>query len=243
MIGSYHVRIRAVFNTGVGKLLNLSTDGAYVATPMVLLPQAQVKLQIVISDEKRWIETEAVVAWENRGKIRKGGLLPGYGFRFIKVPEETAEELQRLVRESGSGGSPAGSRTVVADPPKVQMPSRAALDADFADEPAGPPYRLQEDVLRAETPNGVPGIFVLAYDRTQDARVGRADDDLRAALMGFVGEYAYFYHEVIEEMDERFHRECEHFHRLGGDSGQLDNVAHPTPPADSGLACPICDHE
>jgi hypothetical protein len=242
MLGSYRVRIRAVFNSGVGKLLNLSTDGAYIATPMVLLPQAQVKLKIVISDEKRWIETEAVVAWENRGKVTKGGLPPGYGFRFIKVPEETAEELQRLVGGSGADGSSAAAPPVAADTVKFQKPSPPALDSDFADEPDGPPYRLQEQVLRVEAPNGVPGIFVLAYDRTQDARVGRADDDLRATLMEFVGEYAYFYHEVIEEAGDRFHRECELYHRLGGDSGQLDNVAHPTAPADSGLTCPVCEH-
>ena len=119
--------------------------------------------------------------------------------------------------------------------------SSPGLDSDFADEPEGPPYRLREEVLRAETPNGMPGIFVLAYDRTQDARVGRADDDLRSTLMGFVGEYAYFYHEVIEDTGERFHRECELFHRLGGDSGQLDNVTHPTPPAGSVVACPVCE--
>jgi hypothetical protein len=243
MIGSYRVHIRAVFNAGVGHLLNLSANGAYIATPMFLLPQAQVKLQIVIRDEKRWIETEAVVAWENRGKIRKGGLPPGYGFRFIKVSEDTAEEIQKLVGNSGSGGSPSIPHPHVADTVKFQSPSGPTLDSDFADEPDGPPYRLQEEVLRAETPKGLPGIFVLAYDRTQDARVGRADDDLRATLTGFVGEYAYFYHEVIEDAAERYHRECELFHRLGGDSGQLDNVAHPVAPADSALVCPVCARE
>jgi len=32
--GSHTVRIKAVFNSGTGKLLNVSMEGGYVATPM-----------------------------------------------------------------------------------------------------------------------------------------------------------------------------------------------------------------
>jgi hypothetical protein len=39
---------------------------------------------------------------------------------------------------------------------------------------------------------------------------------------------------------DRFHKECELFHDLGGDRGQLDNADHPAPPARGNLACPLC---
>jgi hypothetical protein len=71
--------------------------------------------------------------------------------------------------------------------------------------------------------------------------VGRADVDLRETLSSFEGEYAYFYFETIEDAEERFHRECELFHRLGGDRGQLDNTTHPKPPEALGSSdCPVC---
>lgn len=249
--GSYVVRIRAVFNSGMGKLLNLSLDGAYVTTPMYLLPQAQVHLQISVPNENRWIETQAVVAWENRGKVRRGGLPPGYGMRFIKVPGETVEVIQKLLDEAGGPASepvevlePTPTRTP-APPPgtdtvKFDVPSHLDLDFGVDLEPEGPPYRLAEESIVSRVPEDVKGIFVLSYDRTQDALVGRSDDDLRATLSGFVGQYAYFYHEMIEIQEERFHRECELYHRFGGDRGQLDNTVHPAPPAGSGLSCPVC---
>jgi len=111
-----------------------------------------------------------------------------------------------------------------------------------AKEPEGPPFRLNEDVIHARTPEGAKGIFVLSYDRTQEARVGRADEDLRTSLASFIGEYAYFYCEIIDGEDERFSRECELFHRLGGDRGQLDNHEHPESRGGSNLSCPICSH-
>ena len=114
------------------------------------------------------------------------------------------------------------------------------MDCGVSLGPDGPPYRLVAEVLRARLSEGAKGVFVLSYDRTQDARVGRSDDDLRAVLSGFVGEYAYFYYELIEAQRERFHRECELYHRLGGDHGQLDNTAHPSPSVGSDIVCPVC---
>jgi hypothetical protein len=257
LVGPYAVRIRAVYNSGKGKLLNLSSTGAYVATSMYLLPQAQVRLQIVLSDEKRWVEAEAVVAWENRGKARKGGLPPGYGLRFLEVPEETAEVFNQMlaavaepvaesVEAEVKGFQPLSTETETV---KFEIPFDLNFESLNFDTPSesenlpeldGPPYRLKEDVLKVRTPEAAKGIFVLSYDRAQDARVGRADKDLRVTLKDYVGEYAYFYFEVIERMDERFYRECELFHLLGGDHGQLDNSAHPQPSKDSKLFCPVC---
>lgn len=227
------VRIESTFHAGKGLLLNVSSTGAYIATPMVLLPQAQVRLQIVLREERRWVETNAVVAWENRGTVeRRDNLPPGYGFRFVDIPEETAAFIEKLL---------------TPEPPEPQREAPAASpeavheDPDdlIHDDPDVAPYRLRTSVLeRRSGPS--PGIFVLSYDRTQEARVGRADESLRDTLASFEGQYAYFYCETIESLDERFFRECELYHRLGGDHGQLDNTEHPSTPQGSGLDCPIC---
>lgn len=250
ILGSYAVRIKAVFNSGAGRLLNLSSAGAYVATPMYLLPQAQVQLKIILPDEKRWVETEAVVAWENRGTVRRGGLPPGYGLRFIKTPDETTAAIEQLLRNAATPQrAPKEAPKIESEspPPQTAQPETAdtvrfeiPTDLVFETEADGPPYRLRKDVLRTRVPEQGKGIFVLSYDRSQDALVGRADEDLRDALAKFEGEYAYFYYESIDRTDERFYRECELFHRLGGDHGQLDNKTHPTRPAGSVLVCPIC---
>ncbi len=225
--GKYGVRIQSALHTGAGRLLNLSKDGAYVTTAMPLLPQAQVRLQIVLPEEKRWVEAEAVVAWENRGEnAPRGDLPPGYGLRFIKVPEETAAVFSRML-----SAEPSSTRSAAVEP------------ADEVVVPQGPPYPLKEDIVPAVIPENTKGIFVLSYDGTQDAWIGRADEDLRDTLMGFVGTYAYFYHECIDPIEERFCRECELFHSFGGDRGQLDNVVHPQPPTESSLTCPVCPTE
>ncbi len=244
------VRIRSIFNAGKGALLNVSSAGAYVATPMYLLPQARVKLQIVLRKERRWVEAEAVVVWENRGTVgRRDNLPPGYGLRFVVLPKDTEAVLEELL--SGDGhlaspepapvhephGEPSSGDTLA---PKTSVPP--PLAASFDAEPEGPPYRLRGEHVERHNPEARAGIFVLSYDRTQEARVGRADTDLRSAIAGFEGEYAYFYCEAIENLEERYARECELFHRLGGDRGQLDNTDHPATPGTE-LDCPVCVHE
>jgi hypothetical protein len=51
--------------------MTLSEDGAYVATPLNLLSQAQLSVAIDIPELEQTILVEAVVAWENRGKPRR----------------------------------------------------------------------------------------------------------------------------------------------------------------------------
>ena len=223
------VRIRSIFNADKGTLLNLSSTGAYIATPMFLLPQAHIKLQIVLREERRWMEAEAVVVWENRGTVeRRDNLPPGYGLRFLDLQAETESVIETLLASDV--------------PPAPAAPEAEAASA-FHSEPGGHPYRLSAGVVEAQTPEKQPGIFVLSYDRTQEAHVGRADEDLRLTIASFEGEYGYFYYETIENLEERYARECELFHRLGGDRGQLDNADHPATPEGSELACPVCLHE
>ena len=240
------VRIRSIFNAGKGALLNVSSSGAYVATPMYLLPQARVKLQIVLREERRWVEAEAIVVWENRGTVeRRDDLPPGYGLRFVELSKETEAVLGELLSGDGHIESPPEPQAPPASA-KTPAPSTTApspLTASFDAEPEGPPYRLRGEHVSKHTPEARAGIFVLSYDRTQEARVGRADSDLRSTIAGFEGEYAYFYCEAIENVDERYARECELFHRLGGDRGQLDNTEHPAVPEGTELDCPVCVHE
>jgi hypothetical protein len=237
LTGSYIVQIRAVYNSGEGILRNLSSTGAYVETAMYLLPQAQVRLEITLPGDDRSILTDAVVAWENRGTMRRGGLSPGYGLRFIYVPEETTTAIQRLMSTTGPSEETTGSEDTL----KLELPSHVKYEIE--EDTEGPPFTLKKEIIRARVPNKAAGILVLSYDRAQDAFIERADTDLRGALEKYIGEYAFFYFEVIERVDERFFRECEFFHRFGGDHGQLDNTVHPCMPEGSGLSCPICTQE
>jgi len=248
----YHVRLRAALNRGEGRLMTLSQGGAYVATPLSLLPQAQLSVAIDIPELSRIVEVEAVVAWENRGPRRPSSAHPdGYGLRFIRVPTVSAEAIQWLLHreEPGSRDNPASTQAL--SPREVrEMMERAekqfGLEAANVhrptnpfEEPEGPPHRLDPSVLKARAPRA-PGVFVLGYDRAVGARVGRADVDLRETLSAFVGHYSYFHFEVVPSSKDRFHKECELFHDLGGDRGQLDNADHPVPPSRGNLGCPLC---
>ena len=231
------VRLHSFLVTGKGAVLNLSASGAYVTTSMFLLPQARVKLQIVLRDEKRWFDADAIVVWENRGTVgRRDGLPPGYGVRFVDLSAESARVIEAML---------AGEYGASPEPEPKPEPTSATLAIDspmdlLGDEPDGPPYRLHAKGVRARVPAEKPGIYVLSYDRTQEARVGRADGDLREAIVAYEGSYAYFYFEVLGDDEDRFFRECELFHRLGGDRGQLDHSDHPTPPSGASQDCPVC---
>jgi hypothetical protein len=256
------VGVRSFLVSGKGRLLNLSSTGAYVATSMYLLPQARVRLSIVLREEKRWVEADAVVVWENRGTVgRRNGLPPGYGLRFVDLAKETERTIESLLRGDVTPvplpavrepepedlveepvPEPVSAPLTQPIPEPVPEPVRDPIqEMAREEEREGPPFRLRKDVVTRHVPEASPGIFVLSYDRTQETRVGRADEDLRAALSSFEGEYAYFYFEAIEDADERYHRECELFHRLGGDRGQLDNTSHPKPSESlESPDCPVC---
>jgi hypothetical protein len=251
-IEGYHVRLRAALNRGEGQLVTLSQGGAYVATPLSLLPQAHLSVAIEIPELSRIVEVEAVVAWENRGPRRPAAAQPdGYGLRFIRVPAVSAEAIQWLLHREERRKSDNPASTQALSPREVrEMMERAEeqLGVEAAtvhrltnpfEEPEGPPHRLEPSILRARAPRA-PGVFVLGYDRAIGARVGRSDDDLRETLSTFVGHYAYFHYDVVPASKDRFEKECELFHDLGGPRGQLDNAEHPVPPTRGDLECPFC---
>jgi hypothetical protein len=248
----YHVQLRAALNGGEGKLMTLSQGGAYVATPLNLLPQAQLSVAIDIPELARIVEVEAVVAWENRGPRKPSADHPdGYGLRFIRVPTVSAEAIQWLLRRKDRTSEADPARTQALTPAEVREMMERAVEqfgveaanvhrpTNPFEEPEGPPFPLEPSVLAARAPR-VPGVFVLGYDRAIGARVGRADGDLRDRLSRFVGHYSFFHFEVIPAPRDRFYKECELFHDLGGDRGQLDNAEHPSPPPQEKLDCPYC---
>jgi hypothetical protein len=252
-IEGYHVRLRAALNQGDGKLVTLSQGGAYVATPLSFLPQAQLSVAIEIPELSRIVEVEAIVAWENRGPRRPSATQPdGYGLRFIRVPTVSAEAIQWLLHreERRSQGNPASTQALspwevreMMERAEEQFGREAAnvhRPINPFEEPDGPPHRLERSVLRARAPHA-PGVFVLGYDRAVGARVGRSDKDLRETLSSFVGHYSFFHFEVVPALKDRFAKECELFHDLGGDRGQLDNAEHPAPPPKGNIDCPICE--
>ncbi len=81
-------------------MLSLSARGAYISTTMNLLPQAQVRLLIILPEISQQFETDAVVNWENRGPERKGGFPVGYGFRFTDMPSEAAEAIRDILQSA-----------------------------------------------------------------------------------------------------------------------------------------------
>jgi hypothetical protein len=251
-VEGYHVCLRAALNRGDGRLITLSRNGAYVATPLSLLPQAQLSVAIQIPELSRVVEVEAIVAWENRGPRRPSSSHPeGYGIRFIRVPTVSAQAIQWLLRQEERPGEGDPGKTQALSPREVrEMIKRAEeqLGAEAAnvhkptnpfEEPVGPPHRLEPTIVKARAPR-VPGVFVLGYERSIGSRVGRADEDLRETLSGFVGHYSYFHFEVIPASRERFYKECELFHDLGGYRGRLDNAEHPIGPPRGNLSCPVC---
>ena len=158
--GGLPVRLQSFLTTGKGELMNLSSSGGYVATPMILLPQAHVLLRIVLRDEKRWMDADAVVVWENRGTVgRRDGLPPGYGLRFVELSTATKRVVENLL----SGETLAAVEPALQPTPTVAL---AAPPAVSEDEPSGPPFRLHRATIASKVPADAPGILVLSYDRT-----------------------------------------------------------------------------
>ena len=91
--GEHGVTIKSALHRGRGYLLSLSEHGVYIATEMIILPQASVRLQLELPDT---VEAEAVVTWENQ-KDPEEGLPPGYGMRLTRVPPETARAIREIM--------------------------------------------------------------------------------------------------------------------------------------------------
>ena len=233
-----------------------------MATPLALLLHAQLRLAIQIPELERTVAVDAVVAWENRGQKRPSMQPEGYGMRFINIPRATGvairwllskNERERFPEDPATTQALSAAEVLAAMAHVEQQASRGRADTGspigetmtqtltgLEPEEERPPYPLNPASIERRVFPLTPGVYILSYDRTMDARVGRADTDLRATLLEFQDRYAYFHIEVVFPRKERFERECEMYHRMGGDRGQLENEFHPLPPPGPQLKCPVC---
>ncbi len=102
------------------------------------------------------------------------------------------------------------------------------------------PLPLTPQAIEAYVDANSIGVYILADGSNQARYVGRSDENLRQRLKGWAGRYSSFYFEYARLPMEAFLRECELFHKYGGDEGALDNRAHPACPKGCGQACPRC---
>lgn len=96
----YRVWLKAALNGGRGTLLSLSPGGAYIASEMAILPQAQLRVKIFFPDKKRSFEVGAIVNWDNRGENRKGPFPEGYGIRFTEVDSQAVEAIRDILKSA-----------------------------------------------------------------------------------------------------------------------------------------------
>jgi hypothetical protein len=109
--GEHSVTIKSALHRGRG----------YIATAMVILPQASVRLAFELPEI---VEAEAVVTWENQTNP-EDGLPPGYGMRLTRVPPETARAIRETHEPRGrTSGTHLGDRRRVV----VHAGTRLALD-------------------------------------------------------------------------------------------------------------------
>lgn len=102
------------------------------------------------------------------------------------------------------------------------------------------PFELQRAKLDGLVTRTAPGTFILASEREGVEYVGRSDDDVKAGIAEWLGEYEFFQFEYAETAEAAFERECDVWHRYGGPLGKLDNLDHPARPAGAAWLCPRC---
>jgi hypothetical protein len=137
--GDYVVWLRTALNEGRGKLLSLSAGGGYIATDLALLPQAQVRLKIILPGTKTLFEVDAVVNWENRGQRAKASLPPGYGIRFTELDSTAVEAIREILESAVAPAIEIGPvRTDIGSPEStaVYVSHRLAPDAQSRNAPA-----------------------------------------------------------------------------------------------------------
>lgn len=102
------------------------------------------------------------------------------------------------------------------------------------------PHSLTFDKVTGLIGEGLPGVFALGYIGDKQIfyvnYVGRADRDLRARLLQYIGSDAAFKFEVTDSAKAAFLRECELFHAFH----PRGNIVHPGRPAVSDWRCPHC---
>jgi hypothetical protein len=95
-------RLRARVTTGTGErvaiVYDLSTSGAYLATPRPAMRGGSVELRIGLPEQELAIDAE--VMWNNvPGNLRRSNAPVGMGVRFRPMPAESARVLEGFVAQ------------------------------------------------------------------------------------------------------------------------------------------------
>ncbi|MFQ5790762.1 MAG: PilZ domain-containing protein [Acidobacteriota bacterium] len=80
-----------------GKLIDISTGGAYLRAPVPL--DADSRLRLTFCTSRMPIEIEGRVAWNNPGRMRKRSLPAGAGVQFMNCDQECRRQLRDYVYE------------------------------------------------------------------------------------------------------------------------------------------------
>lgn len=94
------VRARVTTKTGerVAVVCNLSTLGAYLATPRPAMRGGTLKIKVPLEDGE--VEIQGLVVWNNvPGNLRRPNVPVGMGVRFTEVSTETTAALLRYMAE------------------------------------------------------------------------------------------------------------------------------------------------
>lgn len=102
------------------------------------------------------------------------------------------------------------------------------------------PHALTYEKVTGLIGESLPGVFALGYIGDRQIfyvnYIGRADHDLRARLLEYIGSDAAFKFEVTDSPKAAFLRECELFHAFN----PRGNFVHPGRPSVSDWRCPHC---
>ena len=101
------------------------------------------------------------------------------------------------------------------------------------------PHALSQRIIEQTIRRKVAGIYALSAKEggvIALRRIGRADADLAAALLEFLGVYSHFSFAVAETIERAYEMECRLYHA----SAPPENAAHPVSPSGSASLCPVC---
>ena len=101
------------------------------------------------------------------------------------------------------------------------------------------PYLLRPSQVDLTVPCRVGGVYCLGKDARHVSYVGRAERNLCTTIKEHWQQYEFFWYEPTLSARECYINHCHYYHRHISNGG-LDDVTHPTAPADAGVKCPVC---
>lgn len=86
-------------NFFVGFADNISDGGLFVATQQLVTEGSEVELELRLPDGGEPVRARAEVRWQRHAQDLPNGALPGFGARFIDLPEESRARLDAFLKE------------------------------------------------------------------------------------------------------------------------------------------------